>query len=154
GATAQAGDGGSGRGPHRGRFGVWRTSVVAPVGGVAGRIGNRRGVTMFGQLGQLAGLLRQLPKLKEEAEKFQAKLGEITAEGSAGDMVTVRANGRMEVLKVTLTDAAYALQDREMLEDMVAAATNAALAKARDQVNVEAQSMASGLGLPPGMDLP
>jgi len=110
---------------------------------------------MFGQLGQIAGLLRQLPKLKEEAEKFQAKLGEITAEGSAGgDMVTVRANGRMEVLKVTLTDAAYALQDREMLEDLIAAATNAALAKVREQVNVEAQGMAASMGLPPGMDLP
>ena len=110
---------------------------------------------MFGQLGQIAGLLRQLPKLREEAEKFQAKLGEITAEGSAGgDMVTVRVNGRMEILKVSLTDAAYALQDREMLEDLIAAATNAALAKVRDLVNVEAQSMASSLGLPAGMDLP
>jgi DNA-binding YbaB/EbfC family protein len=110
---------------------------------------------MFGQLGQIAGLLRQLPKLREEAEKFHAKLGEINAEGSAGgDMVTVRVNGRMEILKVTITDAAYALHDREMLEDMVAAATNAALAKARDQVNVEAQSMAASMGLPPGMDLP
>jgi len=110
---------------------------------------------MFGQLGQIAGLLRQLPKLKEEAEKFQAKLGEISAEGSAGgDMVTVRVNGRMEVLKVNLTDAAYALQDREMLEDLIAAATNAALAKVREQVNAEAQNMASSMGLPAGMDLP
>lgn len=110
---------------------------------------------MFGQIGQIAGLLRQLPKLREEAEKFHAKLGEITTDGSAGgDMVTVRVNGRMEVLKVSLTDAAYALQDREMLEDLIAAATNAALAKAREQVNAEAQNMASGLGLPPGMDLP
>ncbi len=110
---------------------------------------------MFGQLGQIAGLLRQLPKLKEEAEKFQAKLGEIVADGSAGgDMVTVRVNGRMEVLKVTLTDAAYALQDREMLEDLIAAATNAAMAKVREQVNAEAQNMAATMGLPAGMDLP
>src|SRR6266478_4308217 len=110
---------------------------------------------MFGQLGQIAGLLRQLPKLKEEAEKFQAKLGEIVADGNAGgDMVTVRINGRMEVLKVTLTDAAYALQDREMLEDLIASATNASLVKVRDQVNAEAQNMAATMGLPTGMDLP
>jgi DNA-binding YbaB/EbfC family protein len=110
---------------------------------------------MFGQLGQIAGMLRQLPKLKEEAEKFNAKLGAIVAEGSAGgDMVMVRVNGRMEVLKVVLTDAAYALQDREMLEDLIAAATNMALSKAREQLNAEAQNMASSLGLPPGMDLP
>src|SRR5436190_22723017 len=110
---------------------------------------------MFGQLGQIAGLLRQLPKLREEAEKFHAKLGAITAEGSAGgDMVTVRVNGRLEILKVSLTDAAYALQDREMLEDLIAAATNAALTKARELVSVEAQGMANDLGLPAGMDLP
>jgi len=110
---------------------------------------------MFGQLGQIAGLLRQLPKLREEAEKFQTKLGEIMAEGSAGgDMVTVRVNGRMEVLKVTLTDAAYALQDREMLEDLIVAATNQGLAKVREQVNAEAQNLATNMGLPPGMDSP
>jgi DNA-binding YbaB/EbfC family protein len=110
---------------------------------------------MFKELGQIAGLMRQLPKIKEEAEKFHAKLGGIQTEGSAGgDMVTVRVNGRMEVLKVTLTDAAYALQDREMLEDLIAAATNQALTKARELVNAEAQNMAGNLGLPPGMDLP
>jgi DNA-binding YbaB/EbfC family protein len=110
---------------------------------------------MFGQLGQIAGMLRQLPKLREEAEKFHNKLGEIIADGSAGgDMVTVRVNGRMEVLKVVLTDAAYTLQDREMLEDLIAAATNQALSKVREQVNAEAQNMASTLGLPTGMELP
>ena len=110
---------------------------------------------MFKELGQIAGLMRQLPKIKEEAERFQAKLGEIQADGSAGgDMVVVRANGRMELLKVTLTEAAYALQDREMLEDLIAAAANQALAKVREQVNAEAQNMASNLGLPPGMNLP
>lgn len=110
---------------------------------------------MFGQIGQIAGMLRQLPKLREEAEKFQAKLGEIVAEGSAGgDMVTVRVNGRMEMTKVALTDAAFALQDREMLEDLISAAVNQALARVRDLVNAEAQNMASSLGLPAGMDLP
>jgi DNA-binding YbaB/EbfC family protein len=109
---------------------------------------------MFGQIGQIAGLLRQLPRLREEAEKFQTKLGEIVAEGSAGgDMVVVRVNGRMEVLKLTLTDAAYSLGDREMLEDLIAAATNQALAKVREQVNAEAQNLAANMGLPPGMDL-
>src|SRR5439155_26916493 len=107
---------------------------------------------MFGQIGRIAGLLRQLPKLREEAEKFQTKLGEIIAEGSSGgDMVVVRVNGRTEVLKVTITDAAYALQDREMLEDLIVAATNQALAKVREQVSAEAQSLAANMGLPPGM---
>jgi len=110
---------------------------------------------MFKEFGQLAGLMRNLPKIKEEAEKFHSKLGELQAEGSAGgDMVTVMVNGRMEVLKVRLTDAAYGLQDREMLEDLIAAATNQALSKVRELVNAEAQNMAGNLGLPPGMGLP
>jgi DNA-binding YbaB/EbfC family protein len=110
---------------------------------------------MFKEIGQLAGLMRNMGKVREEAERFHAKLGEIHAEGTAGgDMVTAKVNGRMEVLGVKISEAAWALQDREMLEDLIAAATNQALVKAREAVNQEAQSMASNLGLPPGMGLP
>jgi DNA-binding YbaB/EbfC family protein len=110
---------------------------------------------MFKEFGQMAGLLRNMGKIKEEAERFQAKLGEIVAEGAAGgDMVIAKANGRMEVISVKISEAAWALQDREMLEDLIAAAANQALAKVREQVNQEAQSMAMNLGLPPGAGLP
>jgi DNA-binding YbaB/EbfC family protein len=110
---------------------------------------------MFKELGQLAGLMRNMGKLREEADRFQAKLGEIQAEGSAGgDLVTVKANGRMEILKVVVSDAAWTMQDREMLEDLVAAAANQALAKVREAVRKEAQAMAAGLGLPAGIDIP
>lgn len=110
---------------------------------------------MLKEFGQLAGLMKNLGKLREEAERFQTKLGEIVAEGAAGgDMVIAKVNGRMEVLSVKISDAAWALQDREMLEDLIAAATNQALVKVREQVNKEAQSMATNLGLPPGASLP
>jgi DNA-binding YbaB/EbfC family protein len=109
---------------------------------------------MFKELGQLTSLMRNMGKLREEAERFQAKLGDIRAEGSAGgDMVTVRVNGRMEILSVKIADTAP-LQDREMLEDLICSATNTALAKVREQVNQEAQNMAATLGVPPGMGLP
>lgn len=109
---------------------------------------------MFKEFGQIASLLRNAGKLKEEADRFQGKLGELTADGSAGgDMVTVRVNGRMEILKVTIADSA-ALQDREMLEDLICAATNQALTKVRELVNREAQTMAQNMGLPAGMNLP
>src|SRR5262249_35045855 len=105
---------------------------------------------MFKEIGQLAGLMKNLGKVREEAERFQAKLGEIHADGSAGgDMVVVKVNGRMEVLGVKISESAWAIQDREMLEDLVSAATNQALSKAREAVNREAQSMATSLGLPP-----
>src|ERR1700722_14573510 len=106
------------------------------------------------ELGQLAGLMKNMGKLREEAQRFQTKLGELHADGSAGgDMVTVRVNGRMELMSVKIADSAP-LQDREMLEDLICSATNQALSKARELVNQEAQNMAATLGLPPGMGLP
>lgn len=108
---------------------------------------------MFKELGQLAGLMGKMGKIREEAERFQAKLGDIQAEGSAGgDMVTAKVNGRMEVLKVVISESA--MQDREMLEDLICAAVNQALTKVREQVNNEMQTMAQGLGLPAGMNFP
>lgn len=110
---------------------------------------------MFGfkEIGQLAGLMKQLPKIKEEMEKFQQQLGQITAEGDAGGgMVKAKINGRMELLSCTISDEA--LKDREMLEDLVVAAVNHAMQKVREQTAQEAGKMANGLGLPPGMALP
>ncbi len=109
----------------------------------------------FNNIGQLAGLMRNMGKIREEAERFHARLAELHAEGSAGgEMVTVRVNGHMELVKVTLTPAAFELGDCEMLEDLIVSASNQAIAKMRDQIKVEAQSMAQNMGLPPGMNIP
>lgn len=105
---------------------------------------------MFGKLGSLMSLMGNGGKIKDEMEKFNAQLGAIVAEGAAGGgYVTAKANGRLEVLSVTIAPEATA--DREMLEDLVAAAVNQALAKARDQVGAASARMAENLGLPPGM---
>jgi len=110
---------------------------------------------MFKELGQLAGLMRNLPKIKEEMERLQQRLGQVTAEGDAGGgMVKVRVNGRMEVTGCSLSDEALRLNDREMLEDLVRAATNQALERVRQQAAEETGKMAASLGLPPGMGLP
>jgi DNA-binding YbaB/EbfC family protein len=110
---------------------------------------------MFKELGQMASLFRQLPKIKEEVAKFQQKLAQITAEGTAGgDVVTVRVNGKYEVLSCRLSEEALKLNDREMLEEMIRSAVNQALERVRLQVAEETSKMASGLGLPPGMQLP
>jgi DNA-binding YbaB/EbfC family protein len=108
---------------------------------------------MFGikELGQLAGLVRQLPKLKEEMERFQQRLGQITAEGDAGaGLVKARVNGKMELLNCTLSDEALRLNDREMLEDLIRAAVNQALERVRQQVGEETGKVASAMGLPAG----
>ena len=91
-------------------------------------------------------------KIQDEMAKFQATIPTITAEGTAGGgMVTVKANGRMEILSCKIGDDALRLNDREVLEDLVIAATNQALAKVRDLLAAETAKMAANMGLPPGM---
>jgi len=110
---------------------------------------------MFRGMGQIAGLMKNLPKIKEEMEQLQARLGQLIAEGDAGaGMVKVRCNGRMEIIGVTLSEDAFKGNDREMLEDLIRAAVNQALARAKQQAAEETNKMAVNLGLPPGMGLP
>ncbi|SRR6266849_1224170 len=109
-------------------------------------------------LGQLVSLMTKLPsidKIKEEAERMQQRLAEIQAEGDAGaGMVKVRVNGRMEVQACQISDEAMKLNDKEMLEDLIAAAVNQAIARARQLAAEETGKMASNLGIPPGMSIP
>src|ERR687890_561484 len=91
-------------------------------------------------------------KIQEEVQKFNASVGQITAEATAGaGYVTVKVNGRMEVQSVRISEDALKLNDREMLEDLVAAATNQALNKVRELLAQESAKMAQNIGLPPGM---
>jgi DNA-binding YbaB/EbfC family protein len=107
---------------------------------------------MFKELGTMMGLLKNQGKIQEEMQKFQAQIGTITAEASAGaGYVTVKVNGKFEVLSVRISEEAMKLNDREMLEDLVAAATNQAIAKVRQQIAEESAKMAANIGLPPGM---
>lgn len=107
---------------------------------------------MFKELGSLMNLMKNQGKIQEEVQKFQASVGNIVAEASSGaGYVTVKVNGRMEVLSVRISEDAMKLNDREMLEDLVAAATNQALTKVRAQLAEESQKMAANIGLPPGM---
>ena len=82
---------------------------------------------MFKELGSMMSLLGNKGKIQEEIGKFQQQVGYITAEATAGaGYVTVKVNGRMEVLAVRISEEAMDLNDREMLEDLVAAAANQA----------------------------
>ncbi len=110
---------------------------------------------MFKEIGQMMGLMKNLPKIREEMGKLHERLGQVSAEGDAGaGMVKARCNGHLEVQAVTLSDEAARLNDKEMLEDLITAAVNQALKKARQLVAEETGKMASGLGMPQGMNLP
>jgi DNA-binding YbaB/EbfC family protein len=107
---------------------------------------------MFKELGDLMKLMGNRGKIQEEVQKFQAQVGQITAEATSGaGYVTVKVNGRLEVLSVRISDEAMKLNDREVIEDLVAAAANQALNKVRQQLADESAKMAANLGLPPGM---
>jgi|SRR5437764_3222614 len=107
---------------------------------------------MFKELGAMMNLMGNRGKIQEEVQKFQAQVGQITAEATSGaGYVTVKVSGRLEVLSVRISEEAMKLNDREMLEDLIAAATNQALNKVRQQLAEESAKMAANLGLPPGM---
>jgi nucleoid-associated protein EbfC len=107
---------------------------------------------MFGELGQMAGLLTQLPKLKAEMEKMKQRLEQVVAEGTAGGgMVTARVNGSLELLGCTLSDEALSLGDKEMLEDLIRAAVNQSMEKAKLLAAEETRKMASSFGVPGGL---
>jgi DNA-binding YbaB/EbfC family protein len=110
---------------------------------------------MFKQLGQLAELFQQLPKIKAEMERLQQRLGQIVTEGDAGGgMVKVRASGKLEILSCSISDEAFRSNDREMLEELVRAAANQALERARQQAADETGKMAANFGIPQGLGLP
>jgi DNA-binding YbaB/EbfC family protein len=110
---------------------------------------------MFEKLGQIASLMKNLPRMQEEMAKMQANLGKILVEGDAGGgMVKAKVNGHMEIVACVISEEA--MKDRELLEDLVRAAINQAIQKAKFAVAEETSKMASGLGigLPPGFQMP
>ena len=93
-------------------------------------------------------IMKQAQKMKAEMDRIQAEVAAKTVEGSAGGgMVTVVANGRGELVSIRI-DPEAAREELEMLQDLVVAAANDALRKARELLAQEMSRVAGGLGLP------
>ena len=91
-------------------------------------------------------LLKNAKQIQEQMGAFQEKLGNIQALGfSGGGMVEVELNGRMEVQEVRISPELMEGGDRELLQDLVAAAFNNAMEKIREAINRE---MGATMGLP------
>jgi len=104
--------------------------------------------------GQLAGLMRQAQQMQENMQKAQEALAELLVEGAAGGgLVKVTMNCRNDVKRVVIAPSLLA-DDKDMLEDLVAAACNDALRKAEATAQERMASVTAGLPLPPGMKLP
>ena len=97
----------------------------------------------------LGELMKQAQRMKAEMDRIQAEAATKTVEGSAGGgMVTVVANGKGEILSVRIDPEVARGEDQEMLQDLVTAAANDALRKARELLAQEVSRVAGGLGLP------
>ena len=102
----------------------------------------------------MAGLMKQAQMMQEKMQKMQEDLAnaEVTGESGAG-MVKVVMTGRHDVRRVNLDDSLLQ-EDKEILEDLIAAAVNDAVRKI-EKANQDAMSgMTAGLQLPPGFKMP
>jgi DNA-binding YbaB/EbfC family protein len=103
---------------------------------------------------QLAGLMQQAQQMQENMRKLQEQLAVMEVEGQSGaGMVKVTMTGRHDVKRVSI-DPSLFKDDREMLEDLVAAAFNDATRKVETLLQDKMAGFAGGMGLPPGLKLP
>ena len=104
--------------------------------------------------GQLAGLMQQAQRMQENMRKLQEELAQVEVEGQSGaGMVKVVMTCKHDVRRVSI-DPSLLGDDKEMLEDLVAAAVNDASRKVEAAVQEKMGSLAGGMGLPPGFKLP
>ena len=104
--------------------------------------------------GGLGNLMKQAQQMQENLRKAQEELARLEVTGeSGGGMVKVVMTGRHDVRKVHI-DTALIGEDREMLEDLVAAAVNDAVHRVETMSQEKLSQFTAGLNLPPGMKLP
>ena len=104
--------------------------------------------------GAMGNLMKQAQKMQEDMQKAQEEVANMEVEGQAGGgMVKVVMNGRHELRKVTLDDSLMQ-DDKEMIEDLLAAAVNDAVRRVEQQTQEKMAGITSGLNLPGGMKLP
>jgi len=99
-------------------------------------------------------IMKQAQQMQARIVELQEALGDRTVEASAGGgMVTVVANGRQEIVSIRIEKEVIDPEDREMLQDLVMAAVNDGLSRAKDMVNEEMAKLTKGMNLPgmPGM---
>jgi len=103
--------------------------------------------------GALGGLMKQAQKMQDDMKHAQAELANAEVTGQAGGgMVSVVMTGRHDLRKVSIDDSV--MDDKEMLEDLLAAAVNDAVRQVESVSKDKMSGMTDGLNLPPGFKLP
>ncbi len=104
--------------------------------------------------GQLAGLMKQAQAMQDNLKKAQEELGQIEVEGQSGaGLVKITMTCKHDVRRVAI-DPSLLADDKDMLEDLVAAAFNDALRRAEEVTQEKMGKLTGGMGLPPGLKLP
>jgi DNA-binding YbaB/EbfC family protein len=107
--------------------------------------------------GQLAGVMQQMQKMQQNMQRMQEELAQTEVEGQSGaGLVKVTMTCRNQVRRVSIDPSLVksADTDRDMLEDLVAAAVNDAVRRAEETSQQKMASITAGMPLPPGLKLP
>ncbi|MFN3919129.1 MAG: YbaB/EbfC family nucleoid-associated protein [Methylohalobius sp.] len=103
----------------------------------------------------LGALMQQAQEIQEKFRQAQEELAKAEVQGEAGGgLVKVIMNGRREVLRLTIDGSLFREEDKEILEDLVAAAVNDAVHKVDKLKEEKMAELASGFQLPGGIKLP
>ncbi|MGH8529190.1 MAG: YbaB/EbfC family nucleoid-associated protein [Nevskiales bacterium] len=102
----------------------------------------------------LGQLMRQAQEMQAKMQRLQSEIAQLQVTGEAGaGVVKVTMNGRHEVSRVEI-DPSVLTEEKELLEDLLAAAVNDAVQRVQRSVQEKTVGLAAGLQLPPGMSLP
>ncbi len=103
--------------------------------------------------GGIAGLMKQAQQMQDNMKKMQDSLGDIEVEGQSGaGMVKITMTCKHDVRRVVIDPSV--MDDKEMLEDLIAAAVNDAVRRVESTTQEKMAGFTSGLNLPPGFKLP
>ena len=104
--------------------------------------------------GQLAGLMKQAQQMQDNLKRAQEELAQVEVEGQAGaGLVKVTMTCRHDVKRVSI-DPSLLGEDRDMLEDLVAAAFNDAVRRVESTTQEKMSGLTMGMPMPPGFKLP
>lgn len=102
----------------------------------------------------LGNLMKQAQQMQENMKQMQEQLATVEVEGQSGaGMVKVVMTCRHDVKSINIDDSLIG-EDKEMLEDLIAAAVNDAVRRVESTTQEKMAEMTGGMGLPPGMKLP
>lgn len=109
---------------------------------------------MFGK-GGMGNLMKQAQQMQEKMAKVQEEIArmEVTGEAGAG-LVKVTMNGSHNIRRVSIDDSLINEDDKEMLEDLIAAASNDAARRIEEEQKTKMAEVSGGMSLPPGFKMP